>query len=244
MLGAAASFSTLYFMKQQQTNFASRMFMTYAWAEESFKEIEIAFSEEIKEGEMRELVVGDGEEDKVLVAKYKGKLRCIGNYCSHFNLPLAKSVMADDKVICPFHNAAFSILTGEPENAPAFDGLPVFEVVEKEGKIYAKVPYPLPKKKPMHMAKPDGSDKWRFVIIGGGAAGQSAAETLRQSDFKGEIVILSKEDRIAYDRTLLSKNTSGVDTTKAVLRPQAFLTEYGINYKLNSTVKSIDAAHK
>ena len=166
---------------------------------------------------MRELVVGDGEEDKVLVAKYEGKLRCVGNYCTHFNLPLAKSVMADDKVVCPFHNAAFSIITGEPEQAPALDGLPVFEVIENSGKHFAKVPYPLPKKKTMPMAKPDGSDHRSFVIIGGGAAGLSAAETLRQSNFKGQIHIYSKEDRIPYDRTLLSKNTSGVDTTKAVL---------------------------
>lgn len=152
--------------------------------------------------------------------------------------------MADDKVICPFHNAGFSILTGEPENAPALDGLPVFEIIEKDGKAYVKVPYPLPKKKPMHMAKPDGSDPRKFVIIGGGAAGQSAAETLRQSDFKGEIIILSKEDRIPYDRTLLSKNTSGVDTTRAVLRSSDFLNEYGINYHLNSNVTSIDANSK
>ena len=46
--------------------------MTYA--EEGFKEIEITFAEELKEGEMRELVVGAGEEDKVLVAKYNGEL--------------------------------------------------------------------------------------------------------------------------------------------------------------------------
>lgn len=82
------------------------------------------------------------------------------------------------------------------------------------------------------------------MIIGGGAAGQSAAETLRQSDFKGEIIILTKEDRIPYDRTLLSKNTSGVDTTRAVLRSSDFLNEYGINYHLNSNVTSIDANSK
>lgn len=155
------------------------MFATYAQAEQQFKEVEIEFAADIKDGEMRELIVGDGEEDKVLIARYKGELRCVGNYCPHFNLPLAKSIMADDKVVCPFHNAAFSILTGEPEHAPALDGIPVFEIVQKGGKTYVKVPYPLPKKKPMHMAKPDGSDSRRFVIIGGGAAGLSAAETLR-----------------------------------------------------------------
>lgn len=78
-----------------------------------------------------------------------------------------------------FHNAAFSIITGEPENAPALDGIPVFEVLQKDGKFYANVPVVLPKKVPMHMAKWNPSDTWKFVIVGGGAAGLSAAETLR-----------------------------------------------------------------
>lgn len=39
-----------------------------------------------------------------------------------------------------------------------------------------------------------GSDPRKFVIIGGGPAGLSAAETLRQSGFEGEITILSAED--------------------------------------------------
>lgn len=102
---------------------------------------------------MRELIVGSGEEDKVLVVKYDGKLRCLGNYCPHFNLALSKSFIADDKVVCQFHNAAFSILTGEPERAPALDGLPIFEIVEKDGKFYAKVPTVLPKKVTMPMVK-------------------------------------------------------------------------------------------
>jgi len=193
---------------------------------------------------MRELIVGAGEEDKVLVARHKGVLRCVGNYCPHFNLPLSKSFMADDKVVCPFHNAAFSILTGEPEQAPALDGLPVFEVLEKEGKFYVKVPTILPKKQPMPMAKWDPNDQRRFVIIGGGAAGLSAAETLRQSDYNGEILILSQEGKAPYDWTLLTKNTMGVDTDKIQLWNKEFLETYGIDYKLNTLVKSINSSNK
>lgn len=43
------------------------------------------------------------------------------------------------------------------------------------------------------MAK-KGNDERRFLIIGGGPAGLSAAETLRQSGFEGEITILTSED--------------------------------------------------
>jgi apoptosis-inducing factor 3 len=205
-----------------------------AMAEEGYNEIEIDFAEEIKEGEIRELIVGAGEEDKVIVTRYEGKLRCIGNYCPHFNLPLAKSFIADDKIVCQFHNAAFSILTGAPENAPALDGIPIFEIIENEGKYFAKVPTVLPKKQPMPMCTRDPSDTRKFVIIGGGAAGLSAAETLRQSNFGGEIIVISRESIVPYDRTLLTKNTLGLDATKVVLRSQDFLSTYGIDYKLNS----------
>lgn len=143
-----------------------------------------------------------------------------------------------------FHNAAFSILTGEPENAPALDGLPVFEVVEVDGKFFAKVPTVLPKKATMPMVKRDENDKRKFVIIGGGAAGLSAAETLRQSNFGGEIIVISKESIVPYDRTLLTKNTMGIDANKIVLRSKEFLDEFGIDYQLNQQVKNIDSKSK
>jgi len=63
------------------------------------------------------------------------------------------------------------------------------------------------------MAK-KGSDPRRFVIIGGGPAGLSAAETLRQAGFEGEITIISKEKHLPYDRTMLSKNVMGVEIDK------------------------------
>ena len=58
----------------------------------------------------------------------------------------------------------------------------------------------------MKMAKMEETDKRVIVIIGGGPAGLSAAETLRQAGFTGKIKILSKERHLPYDRTVLSKN--------------------------------------
>jgi len=45
-------------------------------------------------------------------------------------------MLFEDKVLCPAHAAAFSIVTGEPEKGPVMDGIPSFEIVERDGKAY------------------------------------------------------------------------------------------------------------
>ena len=64
---------------------------------------------------MKELKVGEGKTDNVLVTRYQGKLYAIGAYCSHFGAPLVQGVLFDDKVLCPWHAAGFSV-TSEPFN--------------------------------------------------------------------------------------------------------------------------------
>ena len=110
------------------------------------KEVEIGFAKELGEGEMRELKVGDGEKDKVLIARYEGKIYAVGNYCTHIGAPMSWGLLFEDKVLCPFHGAGFSVVTGALDGAPGMDGLPKFSVTEKDGKIFVTVPDPLPTK--------------------------------------------------------------------------------------------------
>ena len=58
-----------------------------------------------------------------------------------------------------------------------------------EGALKARVTMPLTKRDP--------NNHTHFVIIGGGAAGLNAAETLRQSGFTGQITLLTNENRIS-----------------------------------------------
>jgi nitrite reductase/ring-hydroxylating ferredoxin subunit len=116
-----------------------------AYADENLSEIEIDFADQLNDGEMKELKVGPKDEDKVLISKYQGKLYASGNYCTHFGAPLNTGLLFDDKVVCPWHVAAFNVTTGALEGAPGLDGLPTFKIVEKDGKQFVEVPVPLPR---------------------------------------------------------------------------------------------------
>ena len=131
----------------------------FASAEEEFKLHEITGHEELEEGGLMPLKVGEDDGDKIVIAKYQGKLYALSNSCSHLGVPMAFGVLFDDKLICPAHNAAFSILDGFPEEAPAKNALQTFEVVEKDGKFFVKLPSDFKSSVVTHMATRDKSNK-------------------------------------------------------------------------------------
>ena len=68
--------------------------------------------------------------------------------------------------------------TGALERAPGRDGVPKYGVHTRDGKQFVRVPRNMEKRKVAPMVKRDPENKTRMVIIGGGAAGATAAETL------------------------------------------------------------------
>ena len=210
------------------------------------REVEIDFAEKLEDGNKKSLRVGEGENDKVLISRYAGKLYATGNFCSHFGVPLEYGQMFDDKVLCPAHAAGFSVVTGYPEQAPGRDGIPTFPIVTREGKHFVQVPEDgLPKKATQPLTPRDPNNKTHFVIIGGGPAGLNCAETLRQSGFSGRITVLAKEGVVPYDRTLLSKALPMLEPGKApLLRPPPFLQDASIEIRTGTTVDKVDGTAK
>ena len=96
----------------------------------------------------------------------------------------------------------------------------------------------------MPLTKRDPNNTQHFVIIGGGPAGLNCAETLRQSGFSGQVTIVSDEEMVPYDRTLLSKAVAVGDAKKWALRDPGFLEEADIDCKLKSAVFSINTDEK
>lgn len=69
------------------------------------------------------------------------------------------------------------------------------------------------------------------VIIGGGPAGATCAETLRQEGFIGRIIMICKENSLPYDRIKVSK-IMDLNVDNILLRPQMFYDEYKIETRL------------
>jgi NADPH-dependent 2,4-dienoyl-CoA reductase/sulfur reductase-like enzyme len=82
------------------------------------------------------------------------------------------------------------------------------------------------------------------VIVGGGAAGNAAAEMLRRLGYAGRITMLSADSFPPCDRPNLSKGyLSGAAPPEFMpLRPLSFYEEQRIELKLNARVTAIDAA--
>ncbi len=86
----------------------------------------------------------------------------------------------------------------------------------------------------------------RYVILGGGVAGVSAAEAIRKRDQTGEILILSAEDYLPIHRPMLTKNLGIADAPdeELYIHPAGWYEEQGISLRLGETVDALDAGRK
>jgi nitrite reductase/ring-hydroxylating ferredoxin subunit len=94
------------------------------------KEIDVSAEiKDLEEGQLKSVPINDKQ--KILLSKYNDKVYATSNECSHFGLPLhlgkLKKViigyLADNKVICPFHQAGFDVTNGKNQLAPGLDDI-------------------------------------------------------------------------------------------------------------------------
>jgi NADPH-dependent 2,4-dienoyl-CoA reductase/sulfur reductase-like enzyme/nitrite reductase/ring-hydroxylating ferredoxin subunit len=140
---------------------------------------------------------------KALLARTGDEVFAIGATCSHLGGPLHQGLVVDHSVRCPWHHACFSLRSGEPLAAPAFDPLPHWEVEVEDSVVRVRHSTPLPT--PSRYRHNTRSDE-RFIVIGGGAAGFAAVDMLLRRGFAGEIAMISDDMAPPYDRTLLTKD--------------------------------------
>jgi NADPH-dependent 2,4-dienoyl-CoA reductase/sulfur reductase-like enzyme/nitrite reductase/ring-hydroxylating ferredoxin subunit len=194
-------------------------------------------TENVCEGEM---LLGHAFGEPVLVARRGNDLFAIGATCTHYGGPLAKGLMVDCTVHCPWHHARFDLRTGEAIAAPALNNVACYKI-EKRGERFL-VTGKIDKKAERRPKSSPAS----VVIIGAGAAGGAAAEMLRREGYDGPVTLIGSDESLPYDRPNLSKDYLAGNAPEEwiPLRPPEFYREQKIDAVTNTTVTSIDPKAK
>lgn len=135
------------------------------------------------------ILIRDGDRVQALQAK-----------CPHAGAPLEQAAICGDRLVCPWHKAAFQLGDGKMCEPLALANLKRYPVRIEEGKVLVN-PQPM---SPASAPTTQGVSPV-CVILGAGAAGSAAIWTLRDEGFKGRIVLVERESAAPYDRTALSK---------------------------------------
>src|SRR5687767_7221136 len=208
-----------------------------------YKDAAVAQISELADGEMKQVSANGAE---ILLSCVGGKFYAVGAHCTHYGAPLVDGVLSGERIVCPWHHACFDIKTGDLEEPPAFDALPRFDVRIDGEQIFVHVPENAPDRRTPPLAKRDPKDERQFVILGGGAAGFMAAQTLREDGFAGRIILVSREDRAPYDRPNLSKDylQGHAEPEWMPLRSDGFFAENDIELLRGIEVAKVDIEAK
>ncbi|KAI1416083.1 hypothetical protein F5Y13DRAFT_154532 [Hypoxylon sp. FL1857] len=201
----------------------------------------------LQPGDKQEAEVEGVEGGKVLLLNAGGKISAMGPKCTHYGAPLVKGVLTKGgRLTCPWHGACFNGQTGDIENAPALDALPVFKIVEKDDGTYIEgeeATIKAAKRKPNFKCGVSGgalADK--VVVVGGGSGAIGAIEGLREKGFTGPITMITNEGYLPIDRTKLSKALI-TDHTKIQWRDEEWFKSGSVDI-VHDEVVDVDLVNK
>ncbi|MBS3734495.1 MAG: FAD-dependent oxidoreductase [Phycisphaerae bacterium] len=203
----------------------------------------VAKVNDLVDGEMKEIQVDDVA---VLLVRHKSRFYAYWPTCPHHGAPLAEGRCDEGHIRCPWHQAVFDTETGALRQPPAMDVLSHYELRVDGDDVVVSVPDVMPESCAPEMVSHDpDADGRRFVILGAGAAGLTAAESLRQCGFKGAVTVVTRDKHFPYDRTELSKRyLAKPDAKRPYIRSEAFYAQHGIDIRINTPVAEVVAADK
>ena len=206
----------------------------------STKKIKIDKKDLPNDGQMKTVEINS---EKILISRIDGKYYATGAFCTHYGAPLEEGVLSGDRIVCPWHHACFNAKTGDLKEPPARDALPHFDVTMEGDELFIELPEKVEPSREPQMAKFDHQkDKRIFVILGAGAAGNAAAQSLRENGYTGRILMISYENRLPYDRPNLSKDylKGEAEAEWMPLRSKEFYQDHGIELLLNKKVREVN----
>ncbi|KAL2265086.1 hypothetical protein VTJ83DRAFT_7596 [Remersonia thermophila] len=197
----------------------------------------------LQPGEKHEVEV-EGLDAKVLLVNVGGTVQAVGPRCTHYGAPLVKGVLGTNgKLTCPWHGACFNAKTGDVEDAPALDPLPVFKTIERDGAVYITGDADSIKRghrAPKFKCAAAGGDK--VLVVGGGSGALGLVEGLRGGGYMGPITVITNEGYLPIDRPKLSKALL-TDLAKLQWRDEAWYKSGSVEF-VHDEVTGIDFSTK
>ena len=186
---------------------------------------------------------GRVDDADVVLTRVGEECFAVGAHCTHYHGPLAEGLVVGETVRCPLHHACFSLRTGEAVRAPALDPIACWKVERRGDTVVVTDKQPDPKPAP---ASVPATAPASVVIVGGGAAGFTAAEMLRRHAYSGPITMISADEAAPCDRPNLSKEFLSGEAPEdwIPLRGPEFYADNRIELRLDTRVASIDAADR
>lgn len=182
-------------------------------------------------------LLGHAFGEPVLLARQGAEVYAVSANCSHYGAPLAEGLQVGGTIRCPWHHACFDLRTGAATRAPALNPLACYQLEQTEGKVRV-----VGRKDPSPPRPVEGPSS--VVIIGAGAAGHAAAETLRNEGYGGPVLLLGADPHGPYDRPNLSKDylAGSAPEEWIPLRPPEFFEEHNIALRTGVKATSIEPA--
>jgi NADPH-dependent 2,4-dienoyl-CoA reductase/sulfur reductase-like enzyme/nitrite reductase/ring-hydroxylating ferredoxin subunit len=187
-----------------------------------------------------QMIEGTYQGERVLLARVEDRFYAVGGVCTHYGAPLCEGLLSGTAVHCPWHHARFDLESGRATAPPALASLKRYPVVVGPDRVRILPPAPAPSPSP----RPATNGPDSVVIVGAGAAGAIAAETLREQGFQGRVILLDSEPSGPVDRPNLSKDylAGSAPEEWLPLRSDEFYRESGIELRVETRVERIDPA--
>jgi NADPH-dependent 2,4-dienoyl-CoA reductase/sulfur reductase-like enzyme/nitrite reductase/ring-hydroxylating ferredoxin subunit len=185
-------------------------------------------------------LLGHAHGEAVMLVRHGDAIFAVGAVCTHYSGPLAEGLVTQGTVRCPWHHACFDLRTGASV-PPALNAIPCYEVVREGERVRVGGRLPGPETP----SAPAGAPS-RIVVVGAGAAGHTACETLRREGYRGQLVLIGADAALPVDRPNLSKDflAGSAPEEWLPLRPREFFDEHEIELALGERAVSVDASRK
>ncbi len=146
------------------------------------------------------MLQGQANGDAILLVRRGDEVFALDAGCGHYGAPLIDGIVVGHEVRCPWHHACFDIRTGAAVGPPSPRAIASYAVIRDGDRVR------LGDKKPALRVNVS-AEPGAMVIVGGGAAGDAAADTMRSEGYGGKITIVMRDDEsLPIDRPNLSKD--------------------------------------